>query len=354
MATNIDLDKREKEAYERIQEFKHELGDALVILGHHYQRLQIIELSDHIGDSFALAAKAAASRNARHIVFCGVKFMAESAEVLSTADQTVYHPNPAAGCPMADMAGIDEVEIAFEHVSRHASGKVIPLVYMNSSVDVKAFCGRNNGLVCTSSNATAAMEWAFRQGRSVLFFPDEHLAANTADSMDIPPEARTLYDPGYHDGGEEFQVHAGTRLIQWKGYFHVHTDFKPEHVARARSDHPGCIIVVHPECPSDVTRIADEVGSTTKIVKTVAAAPEGSTVIVGTEINLVDRLAMEQAGSKRVLPLKRSFCPNMFRINLSNLCATLGEIGSDRYVVTVPSNVARDARTALQRMLDLS
>lgn len=354
MSADIDIARRESEAYERIREFKRDLADSLVILGHHYQRSRIIELSDHIGDSYALAAKAAASPKAEHIVFCGVEFMAESAEVLSAAHQTVYHPNADAGCPMADMAAIADVEAAYDAASVKAAGKIIPLAYMNSSVEVKAFCGRHGGLVCTSSNAGAAMEWAYRHGKVVMFVPDEHLATNTADTMEIPAEARTIYDPEQPGGGDDFHVDAATRLIQWKGHCHVHTLFTVEHVEAVRRELPGALVVVHPECPREVTQLADVVGSTSKIVNTVADAPEGATIIVGTEINLVERLAVEQAGKKRVRPLQRSFCPNMYKINLKNLSETLSSLDDDRFVVTVPPDDVRDARTALQRMLEVA
>lgn len=354
MVNGIDIARQEGEVSARIEEIKQRLGESLLILGHHYQRSQIIDLSDYIGDSFALAAKAAATESARYIVFCGVAFMADSAEILRSPSQSVYHPNSAAGCPMADMADIEAVEIAFDRVSRHAKGRVVPVVYMNSSAEVKAFCGRNGGLVCTSSNADGAMKWAYTQGEVVLFMPDEHLATNTADNLGMPAEVRTIYDPAEDDGGEDFRVGPETELVQWRGYCHVHTHFTPEHVERARRADPECLVVVHPECPREVVALADVFGSTTKIVKTVDEAAEGRTVIVGTEINLVERLAKTHAGRKKILPLDRSLCPNMFRISLSNLCQSLEDLDSDTFRVHVAPDVVRGARTALERMLAIS
>jgi len=354
MSSDIDISRSERLAFERILRLKEELRDSLVVLGHHYQRRQIIELSDFIGDSYALAACAARAASARHIVFCGVAFMAESAAVLCQPGQTVFHPNSLAGCPMAQMAEIEQVEAAFDEISRNAGSEVVPLVYMNSDADVKAFCGAHGGLVCTSSNADAAMRWALSRGRMVLFMPDEHLATNTADLLGLDQRARTLYDPGAVDGGADFELTAETRLVQWKGYCHVHTHFTPEQVEEARRAHPGCLVVVHPECPCEVTGLADRVGSTSAIVEAVADAPPGATIVVGTEVNLVNRLALEHSGSKTVVPLSRSLCPNMFRINLTNLAETLESLDAETFRVTVPDDVIRGARLALQRMLDLS
>ncbi len=354
MVNDIDIGKKEGEISARILDIKRRLGDSLLILGHHYQRSQIIELSDYIGDSFALAAKAAATESARFIVFCGVEFMADSAEILRNVGQSVYHPNSAAGCPMADMADIENVEIAFDRISRHAKGRVVPVVYMNSSAAVKAFCGRHGGLVCTSSNADAAMKWAYEQGEVVLFMPDEHLATNTADNMGIPEGARTIYDPSEDDGGEAFRVDSETLLVQWRGYCHVHTHFTTGHIERARNAAPDCLVVVHPECPREVVALSDVIGSTTKIVKTVDDAEEGRTIVVGTEINLVERLATKHAGQKRVIPLDRSLCPNMFRISLTNLCQSLENLDNDTFRVHVAQDVIRDARVSLERMLAIA
>ncbi len=353
MVNDIDIAKQEGEISARIEEIKQRLGDSLLILGHHYQRSQIIDLSDCIGDSFALAAKAAATQSARYIVFCGVAFMADSAEILRGSGQAVYHPNSTAGCPMADMADIENVEIAFDRISRHAKGRVIPVVYMNSAAEVKAFCGRHGGLVCTSSNADGALKWAYEQGEVVLFMPDEHLATNTADNLGIPQDARTIYDPVEDDGGENFRVGPETELVQWRGHCHVHTHFTPEHIDRARKADPDCLVVVHPECAREVVALADVTGSTTKIVKTVDEAADGRTVVIGTEINLVERLAKIHVGRKRVLPLDRSLCPNMFRISLSNLCQSLEDLDSDTFRVHVASDIVLDARTALERMLSI-
>lgn len=354
MTRKIDVEQREAEQKARIAEIREERGSSLLILGHQYQRPAVLEFSDCIGDSYALAAKAAASSDARLIVFCGVEFMAESASILSSPGQAVFHPDHRAGCPMADMATWEEAEQAFERTTSSTGGRVIPIVYMNSTAEVKAFCGRNGGLVCTSSNADAAMRWAFERGDTVLFMPDEHLGVNTADSLGIPEAARTIFDPTCADGGDLFRPAPSTRLVLWKGYCHVHTYFTPEQVEEARREHPGCSLVVHPECPRAVTGMADAVGSTSRIVSYVAEAPDHATVVVGTEINLVERLARDYAGKKNVVPLARSFCPNMFKINLFNLRETLEDLEGETFKVSVPEDVTADARKALQRMLDIS
>ncbi len=354
MTRKIDVVEREAAQKARIAEIKEELGASLLILGHQYQRLSVLEFADYIGDSYALAAKAAASSGARKIVFCGVEFMAESAAILGSEGQSVFHPDRRAGCPMADMASLEEAELAFEETASRTGGKVIPLVYMNSTAEVKAFCGRNGGLVCTSSNAGQAMKWAFERGDTVLFMPDEHLGVNTSDALGIPESARTIFDPTSDGGGEGFQPDPSTRVVLWKGYCHVHTFFTPEQMEQARTEHPGCLLVVHPECPSPVTALADGVGSTSKIVSFVDEAPDGATIVVGTEINLVERLALQYEGKKRVLPLARSFCPNMFKINLFNLRETLENLDTPQFEVAVPDAVAADSRKALQRMLEVS
>lgn len=338
----------------RIAEIKMKLGDQLIILGHYYQRLPIALLSDHLGDSYGLSAIAARSDRARHIVFCGVDFMAESAEILRRSDQRVYHPNSDAGCPMSDMAEPLAVERAYELVCRKTSKKVIPVAYMNTSSEVKAFCGRHNGLICTSSNATKAFRWAFDQGDVVFFIPDEHLGTNTANQLGIPVEERALYDPLRDDEGNENRLNSQTRLVLWKGYCHVHTWFSPEQIKEAKAAHPEATVVVHPECPEEVVALADHTGSTAFMHRFIEEAPEGSTTIIGTEINLVEFLRHQYGSGKKILPLSRSFCPNMYKVNLEYLRTTLETVQTDRFLVTVPDEIKEEARIALNRMLDLN
>ena len=338
----------------RILEIKKSFGDRLLILGHFYQRLPIVLLSDRVGDSFDLSSWAARAGRAEFIVFCGVSFMAESAGILRASHQRVYHPNPDAGCPMADMARADEVERAFTLVSERTGRRVVPVTYMNSGADVKAFCGRNGGLVCTSSNADRAFRWAYERGEVVLFVPDEHLGTNTADRMGIPEEARLLYDPSLPEGENEERISTRTRLVLWKGYCHVHTWFTPEDVRRARVTHPEAEVIVHPECPREVTALADGVGSTAFILRRVESAAPGSTLVVGTEINMVAYLQHRFGADKKILPLARSFCPNMFKIRISLLRETLENLSEDDFRVEVDPRTAEDARVALHRMLELA
>lgn len=353
MATTSFIDQQEAEKINRITRLKLELGSRLVILGHYYQRLPIALLSDHLGDSYGLSAKAAQTKEARHIVFCGVEFMAESAEILRAPHQEVFHPNSDAGCPMADMADAVAVERAFETAGRATGGKVIPVAYMNTSADVKAFCGRNGGIICTSSNADRAFQWAYDRGDVVLFIPDEHLGRNTADHLGIPEEARTLYDP-YRDPDVNNDGMSGkTKLVLWKGYCHVHTWFTTEQIDEVRAEHPQASVIVHPECPREVVAAADQSGSTAVMRRFVENAPKGSTVVVGTEMNMVTFLQHQFGRDKTILPLSRSFCPNMFKINLDHLIETLENLSSDRFRVHVPDDIKNEARIALERMLDL-
>ena len=343
----------DKELMKQILNIKETLGEELVILTHHYQRKEIVDLGDYQGDSFALSQRAAADKAARFIVFCGVHFMAESAEILSQPHQTVQIPALEAGCWMADMAEISVVERAWEEiVSISEEAAVIPVVYMNSDALLKAFCGRHGGIVCTSSNATQALSWGFEKAEKILFFPDQHLGRNTANQMDIPPEETVLWDPNKPFGGNSPDDIRKARVILWDGYCLVHTRFSVRHMLNMREKFPEAKIVVHPECTEDVVAIADAVGSTSFIVKYVENAPAGATVVVGTEINLIDRLALEHP-DKKVLDLHYSLCPNMFKINLGNLLWTLQNVGEVN-VVTVPEAIKADARIALNRMLALA
>ena len=343
----------EEEHMEAIRALKRQHGDRLVMLAHHYQRPEIVALGDLRGDSFALSRMAAELDTAEFIVFCGVHFMAESAVILARPGQRVFHPNLNAGCPMADMVERPDAEHAWDLIEGEVgAGGLVPITYMNSPASVKAFCGRNGGLVCTSSNARRTFEWAFERGERIIFFPDEHLGRNTALDMGIPEDELLLWDPtadGF--GGNSAKAVRKAKVILWKGYCHVHTWFSPEHVTAARERWPGCKVIVHPECRHEVVAMADGNGSTAYLVDYVAQAPPGSTTVIGTEINLTARMAMEHP-DKIVVELARSLCPNMFRISLKHLRHTLenlGEVGE----ILVPEPDRSDARLALERMLAL-
>jgi len=345
--TPHDLD--EAEIVARIGAIKRAYGARLVLLGHHYQRREIVELSDHRGDSFELCRQAANADEAEVIVFCGVRFMVESARVLARPDQRVYHPNARAGCPMADMASSEMVERAWDDlVERGLDATTIPVTYMNSDVDLKAFTGRHGGIVCTSSNATRVYKWAFERGDRIIFYPDEHLGRNMADEMGIES---LLYDPRLPLGGlseEEFRT---SRVLLWKGYCHVHTHFTVDHVAEARRNWPDVYVMAHPECTAEVIAAADFSGSTSQMCKKVADAPAGTTFAIGTEINMIHRLAYEYP-QKEIHTLSRSLCPNMYRINLYNLYDLVRDIDQATQVV-LPDDVVEGARLALDRMLSV-
>ncbi len=338
----------------RIDVLRRTLGKKVVLLGHHYQRPSIVRRADFVGDSFLLARRASQAE-ARWIVFCGVRFMAEAAAVLARPGQEVFHPDPAAGCPMADMADLADVEEAWENLTQVLGPEsLIPVVYMNSSAALKAFAGERGGLVCTSSNADRAFRWVFEKGKRVFFLPDEHLGRNTARAMGISSREIALYAFRQEEGGlEEGEIRRG-KVFLWSGHCHVHVFFRPEDVERARRENPGCRVVVHPECPAAVVDAADAAGSTEKIVGFVREAGPGATVVVGTEANLVERLALDFP-DRRVLPLARSLCPNMYRINPRALADTLEKLasGSPPGSVQVEPSVRAGARTALERMLAL-
>ncbi len=341
------------EIIERIRDRKQELGKELIILTHHYQRKEIVELGDFVGDSFELSKKAAADRDCRYIVFCGVHFMAESAAILAQAHQVVQIPEVEAGCWMASMAEAETVKSAWEQIESAAGqGSMIPVVYMNSDAELKSFCGNRGGIVCTSSNASKAVEWAFGQKDKVLFFPDQHLGRNVGNGLRIAPEQMILWSPGKPLGGNDPDAVRRARMILWDGYCLVHTRFTVDQIGKMRNEFPEAKIVVHPECTQEVVALADACGSTSYIVKYVREAPAGSTVVIGTEINLIHRLALEYP-DKKVLDLHYSLCPNMFKINLGNLLQTLETLG-ERNVVRVPEEIKAGARLALDRMLALA
>ena len=343
---------QEAEFIERVRAMKAVLGRELLILTHHYQRPEIVALGDYRGDSFGLSRKAASDREAWFIVFCGVHFMAESAAILAQSHQLVQIPDPKAGCLMADMADIHTVESAWEEITDVTGEEaILPIVYMNSDAALKAFCGRHGGAVCTSSNAGAVLEWGFKTRDKVFFFPDQHLGRNTGNRLGLAPGEMIVWDPDEPLGGNRPEAVRQAKLILWDGYCHVHTHFQVNHLLKVRENLPQARIVVHPECTEDVVALADAVGSTGFIAEYVKNAPPQSTIVIGTEINLVRRLAQEHP-DKEILDLAYSLCPNMFKINLEKLLGTLEKLG-EANVVAVPEPVRAEARLALERMLSL-
>jgi len=335
-----------------------------VILGHFYQRDEVIRYADFVGDSFQLAQAAKSRPAAEAIVFCGVHFMAETADMLSRPDQAVILPNLAAGCSMADMADIDSVIDCWEELedifgsARDGDGRapVVPVTYMNSSAALKAFCGEHGGVVCTSSNAETVLRWAFERGQRVLFFPDQHLGRNTARAMGIRLEQMSLWDPHQAMGGCDMQTLRNGRVILWHGFCSVHKRFTVEQIRLARMRHPDVRVIVHPECTMEVVDAADESGSTDLIRKRIEAAAPGSTFAIGTEINLVQRLANEHP-EQTIFCLDSIICPcsTMYRIHPSYLAWVLESLerGEVRNRITVPEAIAQPARIALERMLRL-
>ena len=347
----------DRELDERIAAARAALGQRIVVLGHHYQRDEIVKFADFRGDSFKLAQQAASRRDAQFIVFCGVHFMAESADILSAPDQQVILPNLEAGCSMADMADLDSVEECWQWIGGQCGPGTLPVTYMNSAADLKAFCGMHGGAVCTSSNAPAVLRWALERGERVLFFPDEHLGRNTARLLGLPTTDIVLWDPAEPLGGNSAADLRRARLILWKGYCSVHMRFTTAQIALARQRYAGINVIVHPECRSEVALAADALGSTEFIAKTIAAAPEGSRWAVGTEIHLVSRLAKEHP-AKLVFCLDSVVCPcvTMYRIHPAYLLWSLESLLAGQVVnrVIVPGDVAQHARLALDRMLTIS
>jgi quinolinate synthase len=344
---------------DRARRAKQALGDRLFVLGHHYQRDEVIQFADVTGDSFKLAQQAAARPEAEFIVFCGVHFMAESADILTTPAQKVILPDLAAGCSMADMATFDQVEECWEALEDAGlADQVIPVTYMNSSADIKAFCGRNAGVVCTSSNAKRALDWAFEQGQKVLFLPDQHLGRNTAVlDMGMSLDDCVVWNPHRPNGGLTQEQLERARVILWKGHCSVHGRFTPESVDDVRSRIPGVNVLVHPECRHEVVLKADHVGSTEHIIKTLQAAPAGSSWAIGTELNLVKRLA-QMFPDKNVSFLDKTvcYCSTMNRIDLPHLVWALESLALGEVVnqITVDDDTAHWAKVALDRMLALA
>ena len=345
----------------RITAAKQTLGERVVVLGHFYQRDEIVKHADFLGDSFQLARAARSKPEAEAIVFCGVHFMAETADILSGEHQSVILPNLAAGCSMADMADEDSVEEAWEQLmdvlgETDDDGRqtVVPVTYMNSSAALKAFCGRHGGIVCTSSNAATVLEWAFERGRRVLFFPDQHLGRNTAKAMGIALERMPMWNPHKDLGGNTAQDLQDAEVILWHGFCSVHRRFTVAQIDKARAEHPGVRVIVHPECPMPVVDAADENGSTDYIRKAIDAAEPGSTFAIGTEINMVNRLA-DQHPEHTIFCLDPVICPcsTMYRIHPGYLAWVLEELVAGRVInrISVDAATARDAEVALERML---
>jgi len=328
----------------------------VVILGHHYQRDDVICHADLRGDSFKLAAMASKRSEADYIVFCGVHFMAESADILSSDHQQVILPDMAAGCSMADMARLEEVETAWDQLLELGLDSILPITYMNSAANIKAFCGRNDGVVCTSSNAVPLFEWAFGQKERLFFFPDEHLGRNTGVKFGIPLEQMVVWDPRLELGGNTPDQLENARIILWKGFCSVHGRFQARHVDDRRAEYPGINILVHPECRYEVVSKSDLNGSTEYIIKTVREAPAGSKWAIGTELNLVNRLAHQHKDQFiTLLAPDLCMCATMFRIAPENLCWSLENLVDGHVVnrIEVDTETAKWARVALDRMLEI-
>jgi quinolinate synthase len=343
---------------ERAEKARKALGSSAMVLGHHYQRDEVIQFADITGDSYKLAQAAADRREAEYIIFCGVHFMAESADILTAENQKVVLPDLAAGCSMADMASANQVDDAWRTLEKiGVSSKTIPITYMNSSAAIKAFTGANGGAVCTSSNAERAMKWAFEQGERVLLLPDQHLGRNTAVlKLGLKLEDCVLWNPWKPQGGLSENEIRNAKVILWRGHCSVHGRFSLNNVEEVRAKVPGVQVLVHPECQHDVVRSADLVGSTEMIIRAVSDSPAGSIWAVGTELNLVKRLAATNP-DKKVLFLDKTicYCSTMNRIDLPHLVWAMESLASGRLVnqIQVPENVARDAKVALERMLAL-
>ena len=347
----------EEELSQWIADAKATLGSRLLILGHHYQRDEVIKWADVRGDSFLLAQIAQESV-ATEIIFCGVHFMAESADVLTGDHQHVILPDLNAGCSMADMANIDQVEEAWEALAGVLDiNTLIPVTYMNSSAAIKAFVGQNGGAVCTSSNARAVLEWALSRGSRVLFFPDQHLGRNTGFDMGFTDEQMLIWDPRKELGGLTPEQISSSTLLLWRGWCSVHQRFTPAHVEKFRADYPDGEVIVHPECSHDVVAVADRAGSTERILNWVQSAPAGSSFGIGTEIHMIQRLAAENP-DKTIVSLDPLVCPcsTMFRIDAPHLAWCLESIVAGEPVnrISVDPQVSEWARVALQRMLDIT
>jgi len=334
---------------QQIEAIKSEWGSRLLILGHHYQRSSVVNHADEAGDSLELARKAAADKEVERIVFCGVHFMAESADILSGSEQTVYMPETGAGCPMADMADVDAMESAWDVLDAR-SGDWLPVVYVNSTASIKAVCGRHGGSCCTSSNAAKVFQWAFDQGKRVFFLPDEHLGANSAHDLGIPDSEVAIYDPRLPKGGLSDAEIDSAKVVVWKGFCIVHQAFTVEQIKLVREKMPEAKIIVHPESPKESVRLCDAHGSTAQIIDYVNAAADGETIVIGTEFNLVQRLAEMNKDRLTVKALKASVCSNMAKTNEESLLELL-QTWDDSAVIHVAPEIAAEAKLSLERML---
>jgi quinolinate synthase len=342
----------------RIADAKAALGSECIVLGHHYQRDEVVRFADCLGDSYRLSQMAAQAKGS-YIVFCGVHFMAESADILARPGQAVILPDLNAGCSMADMAEISQVEDCWEVLTHfNLSDELVPITYMNSAAAIKAFCGERGGLVCTSSNAGAAFRWAFARGKRILFLPDQHLGRNTGYAMGIPLDQMAVWDPWGLQGGQTKQTLADSRILLWKGHCAVHLRFLPSHVDQVRAKYPGIQVIVHPECRWEVCQKADALGSTERLIALVEQAPAGQMFAVGTEIHLVNRMARRFAEQgKRVITLDDTgcLCTTMYRISPHHLAWALENLVEGRVVnrIQVRPSVKRWAKVALDRMLEI-
>ena len=347
----------DEEMESRIAAAKATLGTRLVILGHHYQRDEVIRFADYTGDSFRLARQIAGRPDADYIVFCGVHFMAESADILCAPHQQVILPDLAAGCSMADMADPEQLENCWDELAQLGVTGVVPVTYINSAAAIKAFIGERGGTVCTSSNAAATLEWAFARGEKILFLPDQHLGRNTAYKMGIPLDQMVVWDPHQVFGGVDRAQLERAKMILWKGHCSVHERFTVAQIAQLRKQHPGIRVIVHPEVPWDVVQAADDAGSTEYILKTVRQSPPGSVWAVGTEVHLVNRLAHEVAPERTVISLDQfgCLCSTMFRVSPNHLLWILEELIAGRVPnrIVVPDEQKHWNRVALDRMLSI-
>jgi quinolinate synthase len=349
----------DEEMDRRIAAARRALGRRLVILGHHYQRDEVIKFADYTGDSYKLAGQVSRHPDAEFIVFCGVHFMAESADVLSAPHQQVILPDLAAGCSMADMAAADQLEMCWGDLEQMlgTSSGIVPVTYINSSAAIKAFVGERGGVVCTSSNAAATLKWAWERGEQILFLPDQHLGRNTAYKLGVPLDRMAVWDPNEIWGGLEPEAVKNARMLLWKGHCSVHARFTVRQIEQLRMQHAGIRVIVHPEVPWDVVQAADDSGSTEYIIKTVKASPSGSTWAVGTEIHLVNRLARDVAPDRTVLSLDQfgCLCSTMFRVSPNHLLWVIESLldGEVHNRIVVPDEQKHWTKVALDRMLSI-
>ena len=347
----------DEEMDRRIATARARLGSRLLILGHHYQRDEVIRFADYVGDSFKLSRYCRTRPEADYVVFCGVHFMAESADVLCAPHQQVILPDLAAGCSMADMAAIDQLESCWRDLGAMGIDSVIPVTYINSSAAIKAFVGEHGGIVCTSGNAAGVLRWAWKEGERILFLPDQHLGRNTAFKMGVPLDRMLVWDPDQLDGGLDAAQIRDARLLLWKGHCSVHTRFSVAQIEMVRQEHPGVRVIAHPEVPFDVVQAADDSGSTEHILAQVRQSPEGSVWAVGTEVHLVNRLAHEVAPGKTVISLDQlgCLCSTMFRVSPNHLLWILEELVDGRVhnQIVVPEQQQHWVRVALDRMLEV-